>query len=184
MTFRVLLKVVRDLRISQQVRENQAGLSNLSLLFGNCALPRLIAAPATAATAATTAAAISATAAAAATTTTAISATTATTATTSARSLFFCLIDRQRPTTNISPIQCLDSGLGVARTLHFNEGKAPGSSGITICNDLDIGDLTITLFKEGAERRCIRIKREITNIHSCSHAFETPSVGLRPTSHG
>ena len=169
---------------SQYARENQAGLITLSLLFGDCALPWLIAAPATTATTATTAAAISATTTATATTTTAISAATAATATASARSLFFCLIDRQRPTTNISPIQGLDSGLGIARTLHFNEGKAPGSSGIPICNDLDIGDLTITLFEEGAERRCIRIKREITHIHSCSHTFETPSVGLRPTSHG
>jgi hypothetical protein len=126
------------------------------------------------------------------TTATATTATTATTAATkssttsasAARGLLLRLVHRERPATDLSPIQSSDSGLGIALARHFDEGKAPGPSRIPVGDDLHISDLATSLFEERTELRCVHVKREITDIHSCPHTVETPFIGLWPTPDG
>jgi hypothetical protein len=101
-----------------------------------------------------------------------------------ARGLFFRFVDRERPATNLSPVQGRDGGLGIALAPHFDECKAPGASGIAIGDDLHIRNVATTLFEERTELGCIRIKREIADIHSCSHTLETPFAGLLPAPDG
>ena len=106
------------------------------------------------------------------------------TSTAAARSLFFRLVDRKRPATNLPPVQGRDGSLGIALAPHLNESKPPGSAGVTIRDDLHISDLATTLFEECTELGCVRVKREITYIHSCPHALDTPFVGPRPAPDG
>jgi hypothetical protein len=126
------------------------------------------------------------------TTVTTATATTATTAATkssttsasAARGLLLRLVHRERPATDLSPIQSSDSGLGIALARHFDEGEAPGPSRIPVGDDLHISDLATSLFEERTELSCVHVKREITDIHSCPHTVETPFIGLRPTPDG
>lgn len=123
------------------------------------------------------------------TTATATTATTAapkssTTSASAARGLLLRLVHRERPATDLSPIQSSDSGLGIALARHFDEGKATGPSRIPVGDDLHISDLATSLFEERTELSCVHVKREITDIHSCPHTGETPFIGLRPTLDG
>jgi hypothetical protein len=126
---------------------------------------------------------------AAVTTATATTATTAATksstaSASAARGLFLRLVHRERPATDLSPVQSSNSGLGIALACHFDEGKTPGPSRIPVGDDLHISDFATSLFEERTELSCVHVKREITDIHSCPHTVETPFIGLRPTPDG
>jgi hypothetical protein len=118
------------------------------------------------------------------TTTTAAATKSSTTSASAARGLLLRLVHRERPATDLSPVQSSDSGLGIALARHFDEGKAPRPSRIPVGDDLHISDLATSLFEERTELRCVHVKREITDIHSCPHTVETPFIGLWPTPDG
>ena len=101
-----------------------------------------------------------------------------------ARFLFFRLVDRQGPATNLSSVQRQDGGFGITLASHLDKGKPSRSPRVPIGDDLHIGDLASAFFEERAELRCVRVKRKIPHIHSRPHDLNTPLVGLRPTPDG
>jgi hypothetical protein len=48
---------------------------------------------------------------------------------------------------------------------HLHKGKAPGSAGIPIGDDLNVPHLVTPFFKEAAELVCIHVEGEIPYVH-------------------